>query len=593
MITRVLFGLTVVTTCLALAADLSQSPMTLYQAPPSSGAADKHALQLSDAIRVSQAGYRVDGVKRAIVAAAIGDTVRVRRVSDAAIILEVPLGRERAEPDSGDLVREADFSVLNQPGEYVLEIENVGTSLPFRVADDVFNPVFYLAVRSFYGQRCGTDVSLAPDFPQYHYKACHREPAQFHPSSGKSGEIDCTGGWHDAGDYGRYVVNSGITTGTLLWAYELNAEKLKSFPLQIPESGGPLPDMLAEIKWNLDWMLKMQDADGGVWHKSTTAHFPGFVMPEEDRAITFIIGHGDAPFKTTQATADFAAVCAIAGRVYATFDEAYARRCTEAALRAWEWLERTPDHSYTRNPEGIHTGGYGDKDARDERLWAAAELFRTTGHTDAHRYFLDHYRDWKPTLRPDAPQGWPNVENMAFYTYALCTRPEVDQVARQQITQDAIAAADAIVERASGHGYRIPMLPKQYGWGSNSVVANYAMMVQLANRLQPKQAYVEAAADAIHYLCGRNTFNTSFITHVGTKFAMKPHHRPSGADDVEAPWPGLLVGGPNVHQGRGELKDPTRPPARCWIDATESYTMNENAINWNAPLVFVLADLMK
>jgi endoglucanase len=434
---------------------------------------------------------------------------------------------------------------------------------------------------------------MSPEFPQYHYDACHLEAAQFHSSSGKTGRLDCSGGWHDAGDYGRYVVNSGITTGTLLLAYELNSEKLRRFDLQLPESGGALPDMLAEIRWNLDWMLKMQDADGGVWHKATTARFPGFVMPEKDREPTLIIGSGTAPFKTTQATADFAAVCAIAGRVYAPFDPAYAKKCTDAAERAWQWLLKTPDHPYIHNPEGIQTGGYGDKDARDERLWAAAELYRTTGDASAHRHFLEHYRDWQPALRADAPQGWANVENLAFYTYALCEREDVDAAARQSIITDAVAAADAIVDRVTDHGYRIAMLPKQYAWGSNSVVANYAMMLQLTNRLAPRQAYIDAAADAVHYLCGRNTFNTSFITHVGEKYAMRPHHRPSAADGVDEPWPGLLVGGPNVNQGRGELKDPTRPPARCWIDAAESYTMNENAINWNAAIVFVLADLMK
>lgn len=548
---------------------------------------------VDDALRVSQVGYRPVDAKRAIISGYEGSAkATIRRLPDGEVAFEGALSGSSIEPDSGDLLREVDFTSLRTPGEYVLDVEG-RRSHPFRISPDVYNRALYLTMRSFYGQRCGTAVDLGPDFPEYRYKACHLSPAHFHASSGKQGEVDSSGGWHDAGDFGRYVVNSGITTATLLWAFELNRDKLHSFDLDIPESGGALPDMLAEIRWNLDWMLKMQDVDGGVWHKATTPNFPGMIMPEEDNATTLVIGSGKAPHKTTPSTADFAAVFAIAGRVYADYDAAYAARCVAAAQAAWEWLERTPDHCYQHNPEGIHTGGYGDKDARDERLWAAAELYRTTGDPRSHQYFLDHFKDWQPALRDGSPQSWPNVENMAFYSYALCAREDVDPSAQSSIRRDALAAADAIVARTQSHGYHIALLPRQYNWGSNSVVANYAMMLQIANRLAPKQAYVDAAADAVHYLCGRNTFNTSFITHVGSKWAMNPHHRPSAADGIDQPWPGLLVGGPNVHQGRRELEDDSLPPARCWIDSTESYTMNENAINWNAAIVFVLSDLME
>src|SRR5437763_1989174 len=85
-------------------------------------------------------------------------------------------------------------------------------------------------------------AALAPDFPQYNHPACHAADARFDPSSGREGALRCTGGWHDAGDYGRYVVNSGVTTATLLWAYELNASKLRAINLDIPESGSRVPD---------------------------------------------------------------------------------------------------------------------------------------------------------------------------------------------------------------------------------------------------------------------------------------------------------------------------------------------------------------
>jgi endoglucanase len=535
-------------------------------------------------VRVCQVGYLPGETKFAFITAEPTGDVTVRQAGSGKVVLTTKAGQPTPDADTGDTVRAVDFTALKTPGTYYLDVPGVGASYDFKIGADIFARPFRLAMRSFTGQRCGTSVSLAPDFPEFKYNACHLDPSPFHPSSGKEGTKDCTGGWHDAGDYGKYIVNSGIMTGTLLWAYELNERKLKGIKLDLPESGGRTPDVLAEIRWNLDWMLKMQDADGGVWHKATTAGFPGFIMPEQDKSPVLIIGNGKPPYKTTGATADFAAVCAIAARLYRPFDASYADRCLAAAERAWAWLQAHPDNNYTDNPRGIQTGGYGDGNPSDERLWAASELFRTTGKDDYNRYFLANYTRWTPTLSPDSAQGWGDVRNMAMYTYALSGKRNADAGAVAKIKADAVAAADAIVARSAKNGYRMPLKSGEYYWGSNSVVANYAMMLRIAHRFTPKPEFVNAAQDALHYLLGRNTFNTSFVTQVGTKWAMNPHHRPSAADKIEQPWPGLLVGGPNA-EGK-------TPPARQWKDEAASYTTNENAINWNAALVFVLAEAL-
>lgn len=534
-----------------------------------------------DTVRACQVGYLPNETKFAIVTAPVGGDAFVREAQTGKIVLKTVIGEPKDDPDSGDMVRSVEFSSVKKPGEYVVDIPGVGTSYPFRIGKEIFARPFRLAMRSFTGQRCGTAVSLAPDFPQYKYNACHTEIGQYHPSSGKEGTRDISGGWHDAGDFGKYIVNSGITTGTLLWAFELYEPKLKGIKLDLPESGNKVPDMLDEIRWNLDWMLKMQDTDGGVWHKATSANFPGMIMPNADKQPTLVIGTGRAPFKNTTATADFAAVCAIAARVYRKFDRPYADRCLKAAEQAWDWLQKTPDHNFTRNPAGIGTGGYGDNDPKDERLWAAAELYRTTGHEAYNTYFKANYGKISPTLSADSAQGWGNVGNMAMFTYLLSNRKDADKLALERIKTDALVAADGIADRIAKNGYRMPLTSKEYYWGSNSVVANYSMMLLLADRIQSKPLYKNAALDGLHYLLGRNTFNTSYVTQVGTKWAMNPHHRPSEGDGIKEPWPGLLVGGPNA-EGK-------TPPARQWNDVMGSYTTNENAINWNAALVFVLA----
>ena len=551
---------------------------TVLPAQAQDGAAAPNA---SSDVRACQVGYLPGEKKFAMLAADAEGDVIVRRADDDAEVLRVTPGDAAEDADSGDTLRPVDFSDLREPGTYYLDAPGLGKSHPFTIGDDVFARPFRLALRSFYGQRCGTAVSMAPDFPEYEYPACHTMVSQFHPSSGREGERNTVGGWHDAGDYNRYIVNSGITTGTLLWAYELNADKLRDLNLDLPESGNGTPDILNEARWNLEWMLTMQDeTDGGVWHKNTSANFSGFVMPQEDNDPMLIVGAPSEPHKVTAATADFAAVMAAAARVYREFDADFADQCLAAAKAAFEWAVEHPESHYGRQPEGINTGGYGDGNARDEILWAAAELFRTTGDDRYNAYFLDHYEDFELTAT-EAP-AWPVVYQLAFYSYALADGADAEVAATMK--QQAIAAADGIVERASANGYRNPMPGDQYVWGSNGNVANYGLMLRMADHFDPNRAYVDAAQDALHYLLGRNTFGKSFVTHVGSDWFMHPHHRPSGADGIEQPWPGLLSGGPNA--GRDT------PPARQWVDDQDSYSKNENAINWNAPLVFLLAEAL-
>jgi len=536
-------------------------------------------------IRACQVGYQPDETKVAITTVAPNGEVSIRRSSDDKVVFHPIVGPVFKDPDSGDDVRRIDFSSFKATGKFYLDVPGVGRSDDFEISPDVYSRPFRLTMRMFTGQRCGCAVSLGPDFPQFHHQACHTAEAIFDASSGRQGSIDVNGGWHDAGDFGRYIVNSGITTGTLLWAYELNPRKLGGINLDLPDHKNGTPDVLTEIRWNLDWMLKLQDKDGGVWHKSTTANFSGFIMPEADKAPTVIVGTGVEPFKVTTATADFAAVTAIAARVYHSFDGDYARRCLSAAENAWVWAIAHPNSLFNRNPRGIQTGGYGDRDPRDELLWASAELFRTTGKKVYGDYFESHFGEWKPTIEPSKPQGWPNVSNMGMYTYALSGRKNANPAIVAQIRSDSVAAADALVKRSSGNGYLIPMARTDYYWGSNSVVANYAMMLQLADRMTPKKEYRDVARDCLHYLFGRNTFATSYITQLGARWPMHPHHRPSAADGLNQPWPGMLVGGPNAN---GKM-----PPARQWEDVQANYTVNEIAINWNAPLVFVIAGAMR
>lgn len=543
------------------------------------------------AIKVDQVGYPSHSAKVALVA--VSSPARgfaVRRSGDDSVVYAGKLTAPVQDADSGDLVQSADFSKLAASGNYYLEVPGVGRSWPFAIGADVYARAFYLAMRSYYGQRCGISVDLGSEFPGYKHAACHLQGA-YHPSSGRQGPHKSAGGWHDAGDYGRYVVNSGISTGTLLWTWELFGDRIKDVNLRIPESGNGTPDSLNEIRWNLDWMLSMQDEDGGVWHKQTSERFPAFVMPEQDMLVSYVIGNGKEPYKSSCATGDFAAVMAIAARVYRPYDRAFSESAIHAARQAWDWLQRYPDITF-HNPAGVSTGDYADRACGDEQLWAAAELWRTAGGDNFDRYFREHHAEYRKSIRPDGPPSWPNVAPLALWTYALGHGKDGEAVSA--IFRDSIAAARQIAEHSSRNPYRISLTSSDYIWGSNGVAANYGLQLLVANALHPDARFVDAALENLHYLLGRNTFSLSWVTQVGANSFRHPHHRPSGADNNPEPWPGLLSGGPNRGRQDASMKKlPDLPPAKMYLDEQASYASNEVAINWNAPLVFLLAGAMQ
>jgi endoglucanase len=535
----------------------------------------------------NQVGYLPKAHKAATVPANTAGT-EFQVLSDAGVVvLHGPLSAAMKDATSGDTVAIADFSAVMAPGVYTL-VAGGRRSAMFSIAEDVYRDPLRLAMRSYYGQRCGCAVDLGQG---YAHTACHMAGA-YHASSGHVGPLANHGGWHDAGDYGRYVVNSGITVGTLLWAWEMYTEPLRKLRLQIPESNGKTPDYLAEVRWNLEWMLSMQDQDGGVWHKQTSEQFCGFIMPERDALVSYVIGTGAIPFKSTCATADLAAVAAIAARIYGEFDATFAAKCLAAAKAAWMWAIANPNVSFA-NPKGVSTGEYGDKHCGDEILWASGELWRTTGDAQYERAFLDATEGLPPKNTVWTP-SWAGVAPLGYWTWLMADRKTTDakraESLKTTVLECTASAAETLLQRATMSGYGHTLALEDYIWGSNSVAANQSMLLLVAHRLKSDARLVEIALGNLHYLLGRNCFGISWVTQVGSRPFQHPHHRPSAADGIAAPWPGLLSGGPNAHPSDEAAKHlPQQQPMHMWLDDEKAYSLNEVAINWNAPLVFLLA----
>ncbi|MCF7805725.1 MAG: glycoside hydrolase family 9 protein [Candidatus Marinimicrobia bacterium] len=532
---------------------------------------------------VNQAGY-LPTAEKFVYAVGPADSFMVHDATDGAIVYRGELTSSAGVDEStGLVINRGDFGPVNITGMYYITATDGSATGKFRIAGYVYSDVFRKALKGFYFQRCGTALE-DPAAEVYKHSACHQDDATPHVSLRSDTHIESTGGWHDAGDYGKYMVPAGITVGTLLMAYDYFPDEFARDDIGIPESGNGIPDILDEIRCELEWTITMQRSDGGVYHKLTTQRFTGMVMPEPQDSLRYIYEVASA------ATADFAALTARAARTLAPFDQAFSERLQQSAIRAWNFLEANPDivpRGGFHNPAGTNTGEYGDRDDSDERIWAAAELYETTGGKRYHRYFLDHFDDVKPMANNFT---WNQVGTLGHLTYLWTSRQAADPEVKATLQSALREQCDAVIEIINRSGFRTAIAPGEFNWGSNSLAMNRAMLLLMGYETFDDSAYYNGALDQLNYILGTNAHEMTFLTGVGERSPMHIHHRQSAADGIVQPVPGLLAGGPNEdRQDRVLMERFTEdtPPALCYADSLDSYASNEIAINWNAPLVFV------
>jgi endoglucanase len=542
-----------------------------------------------DAIRVNQLGFGPLAHKVALLPGGASAEVEVVDAGGA-VAWRGRAARAAVWPESGQTVMQADFSALTRPGEYRVRAAGAAPSAPFAVRAGVYAQLNRAALKAFYFNRSG--MALEAQYAgQYARAAGHPDTRVLVHASAASKErppgsvIASPKGWYDAGDYNKYIVNSGISTYTLLAAFEHFPDYFARQRNAIPESGNALPDILDEALWNLEWMLSMQDPhDGGVYNKLSNLRFDAIVMPAQaSTEPRYVLSKG------TAATLDFAATMATASRVLKPYEEqlpGLPARMLAAAEAAWTWARTNPDLAF-RNPADVATGEYGDSGFEDEFAWAAAELYISSGKDS-------YYAAMRPASVAASVPQWADVRGLAWVSLAH-HRDSLSALADRTLIAariDGLAAALAARWRASAYG--VAMQGGDFVWGSNAVALNQSMMLLQAYRLNGKRDYLDAAQAGLDYVLGRNPTGYAFVTGFGTRQVMHPHHRPSMADRVDAPVPGFLAGGPHAgQQDKGDCKTayPSMLPALSYIDADCSYASNEVAINWNAPLVYVSAAL--
>jgi endoglucanase len=552
----------------------------------------------SGKIRLNQLGFYPDAPKVAVVTDNADGNFNIESVVSGEIVFTSKLSAPHESAFSPKVTWIADFSEVTNPGSYKLNLPGLGDSYSFEIKPKVFCSLTKALIKGFYYQRMST-----PLLPEYAGKwsraAGHPDtevlihPAAASPARPAGTKISSPRGWYDAGDYNKYIVNSGITMGTLLSLYEDFPAYFDTLNLNIPESGDRIPDLLNEILWNLRWMMTMQDPnDGGVYNKVTNANFDDMVMPSVCVTPRYIVPKG------TGATLDFAAVMAQSGRIFKKFSRllpGLSDSCMRSAEKAWLWAVKNPKIAYDQNRMNrdfnpiINTGGYGDSDFTDEFIWAASELYVSTKKSS----YYSAIAMFPDSLMP--LPSWGNVRLLGYYTIARFEKKLSDGARKDfpLLKERIISAANRMTEGVKERAYQTVMGKSisDFEWGSNAVAANEGVLMIQAYRLTNDRKYLDYALGNLDYIMGRNATGYSYVTGYGHKTPMFPHHRLSEADGIADPVPGLIVGGPNPGKQDKCTTYTSDIADEAYTDNVCSYASNEIAINWNAPAAYLAGAL--
>lgn len=552
------------------------------------------------AIMVNQVGYETDAASKKAVASQPGGYVLKNAAGE--VVWQGQAEDAVQDPLCGETLYPLDFGSVQTAGKYYLENGTGERSDTFEIGKDVLSGVHNAMVKALYFQRCGCALEEKYAGP-YTHAACHMADCQVYGEPEHS--FEARGGWHDAGDYGRYITPAAVTVGHLLYAYWLYTVAFEE-QLNIPESGNGVPDVLNECRYELEWMLKMQREDGGVYHKLTAWRHAPFIMPEEDQDTFY------AYPVSSLAVADFCACMALAARVYrgssssGREEKEFSLQLEQAARRAWKWLMEHPEPLLFTNPEGSNTGDYRDTTDADERLWAAAEMMTLAAWLrEDTREYVDELRRILNTGLEVTDFGWTDVAGfaaMAVLTDAAAGKAAGEDI-QQKFRKAVLTEADRLAALGEKNAFGMAMGAGDFCWGSNMVVTNRGILLALACRIAQAQSgetdsriarYDDVIQAQIDYLLGKNITGYSFVTGYGEHAYRYPHLRTTAADGIDDPMAGWVAGGPNGRPGDElaiRMIPKGTPPMKCYLDREECYSLNEMTIYWNSSAVFVTAYL--
>ncbi|MDQ0408021.1 glycoside hydrolase family 9 protein [Streptomyces sp. NPDC000349] len=561
---------------------------------------EPHVPDTGPRVRVNQVGYLPAGPKNAtLVTDATAALPWQLKDAGGRVVAHGRSTPRGVDASSGQNVHSIDFGGHRKRGEGYTLTADGETSRPFDIGTAAYERLRTDSAKYYYTQRSGVAISDGLR-PGYGRPAGHVGVA---PNLGDTEvpcqpgvcdySLDVSGGWYDAGDHGKYVVNGGISTWELLSTHErsLHARtgepaKLGDGTLDIPESGNKVPDVLDEARWELEFLLKMQVPEGQplagmAHHKIHDEQWTGLpLLPSDDPQKR------ELHPPTTAATLNLAATAAQAARLYRSYDRDFAAKALDAARTAWAAALAHPD-VLADESDGIGGGAYPDSRVDDEFYWAAAELYLTTGERDFKEYVLN-----SPVHTADifGPIGFDWARTAAAARLDLATVPN-RLPGRDEVRRSVVRGADGYLATLRAHPYGMPYAPdgNLYDWGSSHQVLNNAVVLAAAYDITGGSKYRDGAVQSMDYILGRNALNMSYVTGYGEVNAHNQHSRWYAHQlDPALPSPpdGTLSGGPN-----SSIQDPYAQSKLqgcvgqfCFIDDIQSWSTNEHTINWNAAL---------
>lgn len=543
-------------------------------------------------IFINQVGYLVDHEKYFIVDSTKGK-FEIKNSKDHTVVYtgKVALWREH-DPSSGMTVFIGDFSDFNEEGEYYVDMKDANRSFNFVINKTIYNEVRDMSIKSFYYQRSGVEL-LEEHVGKFAREAGHDYDLKYHKSHPIQGTKDVSGGWYDAGDYGRYITPGAVTVGLMMIGYEQYPEKFNFDNNNIPESGNGVSDFLDEVRFELEWMLKMQHTEDDQYKGAlpymvnSKSYAPSLKKGGEQYIYDF----------SSIATGNFAAVMASSYRNFKDIDAEFAQKCLDAAVLAWDFNQRTglyPEDGFIR-PADTTTGGYADNPGSNDddyasNLWAAVELFLATGedkYHDAAKEELGYVNSFNASFR------WSNTIGFAKMQYILGDHEKIDTALQSKLKGHFLEVCDKYETEINNDGFKSALTQWEYVWGSNGDLLARAEMLIFAHQLTGDVKYYNASLAQLNYTLGLNVNNKSYVSGLGTSAPWYFHHATMMTDEIDEPFPGFLTGGPNYNL----YDDPTlsskftdgTPSAQCYVDHEDSWASNENCITYSAPLIPVAA----
>lgn len=538
---------------------------------------------------INQAGY-LPGQKKYFVMNSFAETFSVINSENQTVLQgEISLINKK-DKSTGMALYRGEFSQLTEEGSYKIVVNTGEESFAFPVKKNIYNDVVSKVMKSFYLQRCGCCITEEHG-GIFHREECHIGETPYHSSTGLTGTKDVTGGWHDAGDFGRYITPAAVTVAPMLLGYEHFPEKFQTFNAEIPEKGNGVPDILNEVRYELEWMLKMQetreesDKKGAVHYMVNSLKYV-CCTPDKSTVDQYIYDF------CSRATADFAAVMAQASRIYKPFDNEFSDLCLKRALLAWDFIinhDIYPEKGFLR-PKDTETGGYaGHRDLnlfnKRDIIWPGVELFITTGDTAFQDAVTEGLMDKKAMtggLIWFDKVGFPEVQ------YIMAKRSSVNKEVQKQVKEGFLNRYRNILKSSEQCGFHVSILEKEYTWGSNGEILTRGLMSLFAYMLTHEKEFEDLALNQLNYILGLNIHNLSFVVDLGTEFPRNIHHATLASDGIDASFPGLLAGGPNrsvqADEALGKAFKRGTPGALCYIDHGDSYSSNENCITYSASL---------